>query len=198
MFASGYLNINIIKGLTFKSTIGIDISDMREGIYKDKNTVQNLGEKSTSSVQADNDYRYTWENVANYSVDFNQRHNLIAMIGSSTTAYGEESVLASGANQASSLTSFHDLRANADSKDISSSLVETKMVSFFGRLNYKFMDRYLLQASLRADGSSVLAEGHKWGYFPSVSAAWRISEEAFMKNHQQLNQQSAAQQRPCP
>lgn len=182
MFASGYLNINIIKGLTFKSTIGIDISDMREGIYKDKNTVQNLGEKSTSSVQADNDYRYTWENVANYSVDFNQRHNLIAMIGSSTTAYGEESVLASGANQASSLTSFHDLRANADSKDISSSLVETKMVSFFGRLNYKFMDRYLLQASLRADGSSVLAEGHKWGYFPSVSAAWRISEEAFMKN----------------
>ena len=72
--------------------------------------MQNLGEKSTSSVQADNDYRYTWENVANYSVDFNQRHNLIAMIGSSTTAYGEESVLASGANQASSLTSFHDLR----------------------------------------------------------------------------------------
>lgn len=54
------------------------------------------------------------------------------------------------------------------------------MVSFFGRLNYKFNERYLFQASLRADGSSVLAKGHKWGYFPSASAAWRISEEGFM------------------
>ena len=102
------------------------------------------------------------------------------MIGSSTTAYGYEKVLASGANQASALTSFHDLGANADSKENASQLIETQMVSFFGRLNYKFNERYLFQASLRADGSSVLAKGHKWGYFPSASAAWRISEEGFM------------------
>jgi len=88
--------------------------------------------------------------------------------------------LASGANQASALTSFHDLGANADSKENASQLIETQMVSFFGRLNYKFNERYLFQASLRADGSSVLAKGHKWGYFPSASAAWRISEEGFM------------------
>ena len=74
-------------------------------------------------------------------------------------------VLASGANQASALTSFHDLGANADSKENASQLIETQMVSFFGRLNYKFNERYLFQASLRADGSSVLAKGHKWGYF---------------------------------
>ena len=60
MFASGYLNVNILKDFFFKSTIGIDVTDSREGIYKDKNTVANLGVKSTSSVQADNDWRYTW------------------------------------------------------------------------------------------------------------------------------------------
>ena len=88
------------------------------------------------------------------------------MIGSSTTAYGYEKVLASGANQASALTSFHDLGANADSKENASQLIETQMVSFFGRLNYKFNERYLFQASLRADGSSVLAKGRQVGVFP--------------------------------
>ena len=183
MFASGYLNANILKGLTFKSTIGLDINDSREGIYKDRNTIGEgyLGQKSTSSIQSDNDYRYTWENILNYTTIL-EKHGLTAMIGSSTTVSNSETVLASGANQASALTSFHDLGANADSKEISSGLIETKMVSFFGRLNYKFNEKYIFQASLRADGSSVLAEGHKWGYFPSVSGAWRISEENFMKN----------------
>ena len=55
---------------------------------------------------------------------------------------------------------FHDLGANADSKENASQLIETQMVSFFGRLNYKFNERYLFQASLRADGSSVFAKGH--------------------------------------
>jgi TonB-linked SusC/RagA family outer membrane protein len=55
------------------------------------------------------------------------------------------------------------------------------MLSFFGRVNYTYNDRYLLSASIRADGSSVLATGKKWGYFPSVSAGWRISEENFME-----------------
>ena len=87
MFASGYLNVNILKDFFFKSTIGIDVTDSREGIYKDKNTVANLGVKSTSSVQADNDWRYTWENILNYSKTFG-KHGLTAMIGSSTTAYG--------------------------------------------------------------------------------------------------------------
>ena len=92
MFASGYLNVNILKDFFFKSTIGIDVTDSREGIYKDKNTVANLGVKSTSSVQADNDWRYTWENILNYSKTFG-KHGLTAMIGSSTTAYGYEKVL---------------------------------------------------------------------------------------------------------
>ena len=140
MFASGYLNANILKGLTFKSTIGLDINDSREGIYKDRNTIGEgyLGQKSTSSIQSDNDYRYTWENILNYTTIL-EKHGLTAMIGSSTTVSNSETVLASGANQASALTSFHDLGANADSKEISSGLIETKMVSFFGRLNYTIL-----------------------------------------------------------
>ena len=56
------------------------------------------------------------------------------------------------------------------------------MQSYFGRVNYSYKSKYLLAASLRADGSSVLAKGHKWGYFPSVAVAWRVSDENFMES----------------
>ncbi|MDR0871885.1 MAG: TonB-dependent receptor [Prevotellaceae bacterium] len=59
---------------------------------------------------------------------------------------------------------------------------ESKLASFFGRANYSFMSRYMLTATLRADGSSKFGKNHKWGYFPSASLAWRISDEAFMAN----------------
>lgn len=62
-----------------------------------------------------------------------------------------------------------------------SSLEEYALLSFFGRLNYSFKDRYLLEANLRYDGSSRFAEGHRWGIFPSISAGWRLSEEKFWK-----------------
>jgi TonB-dependent starch-binding outer membrane protein SusC len=59
---------------------------------------------------------------------------------------------------------------------------ETKLISDFFRLNYNFKDKYLLQGSIRRDGSSVFGDNNHWGYFPSVGAAWRISQEAFMQN----------------
>ena len=64
-----------------------------------------------------------------------------------------------------------------------SSLEENALLSFFGRLNYTFNDRYLFTATLRADGSSKFAEGNRWGYFPSAAAAWRVSEEGFWKDN---------------
>ena len=56
------------------------------------------------------------------------------------------------------------------------------LVSYFGRLNYTLLNRYMLTATFRADGSSRFSEDNRWGYFPSVALAWKINEEAFMKN----------------
>ena len=65
--------------------------------------------------------------------------------------------------------------------NISGNYTEWAMRSYFGRINLSWDDKYMLEANLRADGSSKFAPGHRWGYFPSVSAGWRISEESFMK-----------------
>jgi iron complex outermembrane receptor protein len=66
--------------------------------------------------------------------------------------------------------------------DVNSYKSSSRLISFFGRVNYSFAEKYILTATLREDGSSKFGENHKWGYFPSFSGAWRISDEAFMKN----------------
>lgn len=78
-----------------------------------------------------------------------------------------------------SMTSIDSGTTNGN---ITGNYTEWAMRSYFGRINLSWDDKYLLEANLRADGSSKFAPGHRWGYFPSVSAGWRISEEKFMKN----------------
>jgi len=187
LFTSGYLDIKIRPDLLFKSTIGIDVQDFRNGFYRGENTLANVGRKSNSGVNTTTFFKYTWENTLNYTKTFGN-HDFTALAGTSTIKSKFENFDGFGDNQASPLTGFYDLGSNTSAKDIASLLQEVALASFFGRLNYKFKDRYLFQASLRADGSSVLSTGNKWGYFPSVSGAWRIIDEPFLKNSKKLNE----------
>ncbi len=180
LFSSAYLDVSLHKDLLFKSTIGLDIRDYRNGYFRAHNTVANVGRNSSSGVTINNTFNYTWENTLNYNKTVGD-HAIQGLLGNSLLGTNFEEFRASGQNQASPITTFYDLNSNTASKIIGSGLRETNIASFFGRVNYKFKDRYILQASLRADGSSVLADGEKWGYFPSVSAAWRLVEEPFMK-----------------
>ncbi|WP_234734208.1 SusC/RagA family TonB-linked outer membrane protein [Tellurirhabdus bombi] len=181
LFTSAYLDVQIQPDLLFKSTIGLDIRDYRNGYYKGYNTVANVGRNSNSGVSINNTMNYTWENTLNYNKTFGE-HGFQGLLGTSSLGTNYEEFNASGNNQASPITTFYDLNSNTISRAIGSRLRQTRLASFFGRVNYKFKDRYIFQASLRTDGSSVLAQGHKWGYFPAVSGAWRIIEEPFMKD----------------
>jgi len=84
----------------------------------------------------------------------------------------------------SNYSAIANYRVNFGAADI---YQKTLLISDFGRLNYSFRDKYLVQASVRKDGSSVFGANNQWGYFPSVGAAWRISEEGFMKNQGVVN-----------
>lgn len=119
----------------------------------------------------------------NFNTDFGgSQHNLTTLIGHSQTQGITETRTISGNTAAEHYytSSFYDVK-KIITPVVSSGYVQSQMLSFFGRLNYRYLDKYLLTASVRADGSSVLSDSHKWGYFPSVSAAWRINEESFLK-----------------
>ena len=182
---SAYVQANIIKGMVYRSQFSIDRNNQRTGTYEDYKSVgrhQSPGTTKISNVPAVNT-KYTWQNTLNYNFSVNDAHDFGFLLGHEMFQRVGESLTFEGTAGKNHLYTgnFYDVSKVTDDINYYSQYTKSAMVSFFGRINYSFKDRYLLQASIRADGSSVLADGKKWGYFPSVSAGWRISEESFME-----------------
>ena len=183
-FGSAYAQFTPIKGLVLKSQFTLDRSDARDGMYQDYESQGRYQAGQTTIIQNNNSTstKYVWQNTANYNLEL-AKHDFTFLLGHEMTQSVKEAVNISGSAGAEHYykNSFYDI-SKITTPDKNSSYTKASMVSIFGRVNYSYDSRYLLQASLRADGSSVLAEGKKWGYFPSVSAGWRLSEEKFMQD----------------
>ena len=182
---SAYLQITPLKGLAMKSQLSVDRRNRRIGQYNDYQSAGRYQSPSTTYMSNAWDAWtiLTWQNTINYNLALNEKHDLGFLLGHEMRQTVSEGLGYNGTagkehyyNQA-----FYDMTKISADQTPSSNYTKQSMLSYFGRVNYSFMDRYLLSASLRADGSSVLAEGKKWGYFPSVSAGWRITEESFME-----------------
>ena len=142
----------------------------------------------TSPYSYSNNY-YGWNGITRYykySITANVyaqyqhtfgAHNVDVMIGAEESHYHR-----SGYNEGSGWDSYTQTAYNPSLRDEQEWATHNSLVSYFGRVNYTLLDRYMLTATLRADGSSRFAKGHKWGYFPSVALAWRINDEKFMKD----------------
>ena len=181
IFNSSYLEWSVLKDLQFRSSFGFDIQSDRAGYYFGQYTIKQAGNGSQSGIETYRSNNLTWENTLTYSKEMGQSA-FNFLVGTSLIKNSAETFSGFGKGQVSETTTFNDLASNSTEIKIASGLVESALSSYFGRVNYKLMDRYLLTASLRADGSSVFADGHKWGYFPSVALGWRLSDENFLKN----------------
>ena len=124
--------------------------------------------------------RYTLDALLNYNKTFAGKHNLKAMAGYKIEKYDYKTMSAHRKNFPSSSTT--DINAGESATQTNSGYSrELALLSYFGRINYDYEGKYLFEANLRADASSRFARGYRWGYFPSFSAGWRISEESFME-----------------
>ena len=182
---SAYAQANIIKGMVFKSQLSVDRSNSRTGVYQDFKSVGRFQSPSTTAISNATGVstRYTWQNTLNYNLALDELNNLGFLLGHEmfqTVSEGLDLTGTAGKNHFFNST-FYDVTKISSDVKYGSEYTKSAMLSYFGRVNYSYADRYLFQASLRADGSSVLADGHKWGYFPSLSAGWRITEEKFMQ-----------------
>ena len=190
-----YANLMPIKGLTITSRLGYRISQGVNHTYSFPYYIGDRGNSTTYSIAANasTSYYYQWENFANYNRTFG-KHEITAMAGMSYRENNSDNVNAS----ASGADIFKEYQPNflymsylKDDAPYKASNAPGKSASmaYFGRLIYSFDNRYTFQANFRADAfdSSKLPANKRWGYFPSFSAGWTVSNEPFFKNNVSRN-----------
>lgn len=186
--ANAYVDIHPIEGLTFRSQLNTHITNSSEGTYTDGKSAANLdktGQKSTAEMTKASGTYIEWNNILTYNFTKlpNDHHLGVTLLTTwNKTIKDEMSATSKGQTIPGNL--WWNLGSNdgEDGSSIHSSLyTQAQNFSYAGRISYDWKSRYLVTASLRRDGSSKLADGNKWDWFPSAALAWRISDEAFMK-----------------
>jgi len=181
---NAYVIINILPGLQFKTSNGAFV-DYKEYNNKQQTSAQKAGTPNQLTRQTTLKTELLSENTLNYNKSFNG-HEIGVLAGFTIQESGNRfnQIVATGFPDENML-SFNLASAlimNSPSIPGTTSFYYTEgMESFIGRLTYAYRGKYLLSASIRADGSSKFADGHKWGTFPAASIGWRASEEKFLK-----------------
>ena len=181
----GYVNITPIKGLVFTSRFGFQGGYSHTNTYNHEVFVTVKTNQSMSISGSTNDrLYYQWENFANYTRSFG-RHELTAMAGMSYQQTNTDNLRASANSLSSDDPNFRylDNAVNTSQMSIGGQPEVRANMSYFGRLGWSYANKYFFQANFRADAydSSKLDKNHRWGYFPSVSAGWTVSNEPFMQ-----------------
>ena len=183
IFAPIYLDANLeslVDGLNFRSTFGPDIRLQRRGQFRASLTNDNRGGPADAEIRNDYDLGYTLENLVTYDRPMGNNNLKVTVLQSVQKLRGEFAN-AEVLNLPNESQLFYNIGTAEVKGNLSSGLAEWALSSFMGRVNYNIAGKYLFQASFRADGSSRLAPGNKWAYFPGISAGWRIIDEPFMQ-----------------
>ena len=187
--ANIYVQIEPIKNLKFKTVFGLSYggSNYRSFTPIYKFTPQSGNGITKVNQSNGNGTSLVWTNTLTYDFDIKD-HHISALLGSETTKYDGESTGSYGVNLTAGFDDWEHAyventeKGHADRKVSGGPYDATRGQSFFARLGWSWKDRYMVNATMRADGSSKFAKGHRWGYFPSVSAGWTLTEEDFMKS----------------
>ena len=186
-----FANLKPIKGLVITSRFGFRITQSNNHSYQAPFFSNGKADNKTYTLTAttNSGLYYQWENFANYNKTFANKHNLNVMAGMSFIKSRSDNV--SGTATGSDILKGYDpnfrylnyVKDDA-TKKFSNSPGESASLSYFGRLGYSYDNRYAIQANFRADAfdSSKLSAKNRWGYFPSVSAGWTISNESWIKD----------------
>jgi TonB-linked SusC/RagA family outer membrane protein len=170
-----------LKGLSYRLNFGPDLSNYRDGVYIDKNSVANGGSSNYASLTNNSTYSYTLDNLLYYDRTFGE-HTFGITLLQSQTGYTRDTSVITGNGVPLSSQLWNSLSSGTVTGQLSTGtgIIQQQLLSYMGRINYSYKEKYLLTVSARQDGSSVLAEGHKYTLFPSAAVAWRIDKEKFM------------------
>ena len=176
IFANLFAEYMFTDNLRFRVNYGPDFNLSRRGRY----TGSLAGNINSASVDNQMDFAYTLENILSYDKGFGKHYLNVVGLYSVQSSKFETSNL-SGQNIPIEKSLFYDIGSSSTITGIGSSLGEWGLLSYMGRINYRFNEKFLLTLTGRADGSSRLADGNKWAFFPAVSAGYILSEEPFLQ-----------------
>ncbi|MCR8668008.1 TonB-dependent receptor [Aestuariibaculum sp. M13] len=189
-----YLQIEPIKNLTFKTTLGLDYYAGEGHSYSPiyELSIYSFRRQNGTSQSMNKGKSLTWDNLLTYKFDVAENHHFETMVGSSSINY--DGTYISGSNVDNVFSGLNNAWLDNTTNKLGAPLMslgggksENKRMSYFGRFNYNFKDKYLLNATFRADGSSNFHPDNRWGYFPSISGGWVVTNEDFLSTSTAIN-----------
>lgn len=191
LHATGYLEIQPIKNLVYRGQLNYNQNTWTWRTFlpifdANRTNADNFRTEDKATNQIGTSWGWSTTNTLSYKFDLQKKHNFDILVG---TEYGESRPdFGFSLNATSSNSVFGDMthaymtymKNNNAAAVTGTPCDDSRSMSYFGRVNYNFNEKYMLSAIMRADGNSKFAPGKRWGYFPSVSAGWVISNEKFM------------------
>ena len=175
-----YAEWEFLKDLKLKVSLGMDIMYLKQNKYTPSNIYQSLGIAS-AKVGVNRSINWLNENILTWNKTFKDIHSLNILGGFTIQRNNVESVTGASSNFVNDVMKYNNLGAGSIYDKPESSATQWSLMSYLARINYSLYDRYLFSVNGREDGSSRFGGNNKYGFFPSGSVAWRISEEGFME-----------------
>lgn len=182
-FGNIYLEYKPIDWIKFTTTLTPDAHFDRDGKYQgiESKTGRGNADNRRANYGTSNTVKYAWSNILTANKTFGD-HAVNGMVGTEWLKETGDGASVEARGFASDLYEYFNLGVGQTWRDLKSYYTQEQWMSTFARANYTYKGKYMFTATGRYDGSSKLAEGHKWKFFPSAAFGWRISDEAFMKN----------------
>ncbi|MEI6947140.1 TonB-dependent receptor [Paraflavisolibacter sp. H34] len=175
-----FADFRIANGLTFRTSIGADVLQQKEKYYAPRTTLAGYTVQGTGRVGSVASLSWLNENTLTYLRTF-KKHSLTALAGVSEQKFTREAQTSGASGFVNDLLGADNLASGAIISTPSTNTASWSLLSYIGRVNYGYANKYLLTLTGRVDGSSKFGANNKYGYFPSGSVAWKLSEEDFVK-----------------
>lgn len=181
MLGSAYINLQLAKGLEFRSTAGVNIIS-QELKYTAGHGLQYVSENGDASISDEQHTSWQVENYLTYNTSFTGRDAFTGMLGASWQRVNQFSSSLAAENFLDDYFGFNNIGVASNPRPPASNASAYSMNSYFARINYALDQKYLLTLTGRMDGSSRFGPSNRYAFFPSVALGWRVSEESFMQD----------------
>lgn len=181
------VNYKITKGLSYKLNTLLSRTNTNQGIYLTRKHSQGLTPQGVATIADGIRNEYLIENILNYEADINSANHIDVTAVQSVNEIRNTKTTTVGTQFPNDLLGYNGI-GDAINKNTTRNQYQRRLASFMGRLRYSLLNRYLLTLTGRYDGSSVFAQSDKYGFFPAVSAAWKINKENFLRGAYNINE----------